>query len=528
MLSRVDQVEALLLARGVEATAIRRARSISESSRVNLLRVLNQMGELTDGAFAEILTDISGLPIVDAAALPNSAIETPLSAAFMRARQILPLRVNEDTVDLAFVNTLDDEAVAGARFALSHRMGESFIILADDWKQAFARLYDVEVSLDSISTSIEDQLLTKIFDQDRDAPVARRVAGLLGDAVARGASDIHIEARRNHVSIRFRLDGRLENVAQEPVEAAAALIARIKVLADLDLGERRRPQDGRTTIVVGGRPIDVRVSIVPAAEGESAVLRLLDRPSSLTTIEGLGFSSVHCAHLRRIMLTKDGLFLVAGPTGSGKTTTLYACLQMLGASQLKIVSVEDPIEYHFEHVTQVQANEATGVDFPTALRAFLRHDPDVILVGEIRDRETAQIAVQAALTGHLVVASVHAIDSERIIARLVDMGVDRYQLDAALRSALSQRLVRALCQACAEPAAPTSAAISAFRRAGIAAPAELMSPIGCPACGGAGYRGRLVVAELLGEGEGGMFRDGLAKVSQGQTTVEEVLLAVNG
>lgn len=528
MLARVDQVEALLVARGIEATTVKRARVISEASHVHLLRVLNQMGELTDAAFAEILADVTGFPIIEAAALPQNAIETPLSTPFMRARQILPVRADQNTVDLAFVNSLDEEAMSGARFALGQRLGQSFIILADDWKQAFTRFYDVELTLDGVSNSVEDQVLMKIFDQDRDAPIARRIAGLLGDAVARGASDIHIEARRNNVVIRFRVDGRLDVVAQEPAEAAAALIARIKVLADLDLGERRRPQDGRTTIVIGGRPIDVRVSIVPAAEGESAVLRLLDRPSSLTTVEGLGFSPAHCAHLRRIMQARDGLFLVAGPTGSGKTTTLYACLQMLNGGQLKVVSVEDPIEYHFEHVTQVQANEATGVDFPTALRSFLRHDPDVILVGEIRDRETAQIAVQAALTGHLVVASIHAIDSERIVARLIDMGVDRYQLDAALRSALSQRLVRALCQACAEPAAPTEPALAAFERAGLAAPPEVMSPVGCQACGGAGYRGRLVIAELKGDGEKGMFRDGLAKVVRGETTVSEVLLAVDG
>jgi general secretion pathway protein E len=528
MLSRVDQIETLLIARGIEATAIKRARAISDSSRVHLLRVLNQMGELPDRAFADILADLTGVPVADTDLLPASVVETPLAVPFMRSRQILPLRADQETVDLAFVNTLDQDALAGARFALGSRMGQSFIILADDWKQAFARLYDSEIRLDGIAGSVEDQVLLKIFDQDRDAPVARRIAGLLADAAARGASDIHIEARRNHVNVRFRIDGRLEVVSQEPAEAAAALIARIKVLADLDLGERRRPQDGRTTIVIGGRPIDVRVSIVPAAEGESAVLRLLDRPSSLMTVEGLGFSSAHSTRLRRIMQSKDGLFLVAGPTGSGKTTTLYACLQMLNGSQCKIVSVEDPIEYHFEHVTQVQANETAGVDFATALRSFLRHDPDVILVGEIRDRETAQIAVQSALTGHLVVASIHAIDSERIVARLIDMGVDRYQLDAALRSALSQRLIRALCQACAEPVTPTDTAIAAFQRASVTVPDELMSPVGCSSCGGSGFRGRLVLAEFKGENEGGMLRDGLAKVALGQTTIGEVLLAVDG
>lgn len=526
MLARVDEIEALLVARGVDVSAIGRARSIADANRVSLLRILNQMGELADDTLADIVSILSGFATITPDQLAPIAIECPLSKSFMRAKQLLPIRERDGVVDVAYVNALDDQATAGVRFALGSAVGESFVITAGDWKQAFNRLYETGGTLTGMSETGEDQLLVRLFDQDRDAPVARKIASLLTDAVMRGASDIHIETHRNSVDVRFRIDGRLKQVAEEPVEAAAALIARVKVLADLNLGERRRPQDGRTTIVVAGRPVDVRVSIVPAVDGESAVLRLLDRPKSLLTLEGLGFSPAHSDTLQKMMKTRDGLFLVAGPTGSGKTTTLYACLQMLAVDGLKILSIEDPIEYHFGHVTQVQTSEATGLDFPTALRSFLRHDPDVILVGEIRDPETARIAVQAALTGHLVVASIHAIDCERIVPRLIDMGVDRYQVDAALRSALAQRLVRALCQTCSEARSPTAQAADVFANAGLEVPTELAAAIGCETCGGTGYQGRIVIAEMLGS-EDDILRDGLRKVMDGKTTVAEVLLAVS-
>lgn len=444
----------------------------------------------------------------------------------MRTRQVVPVREREGLIDMAFVNPLDVDAISGVRFGLQGALGQCTVVSAAAWRRLFSELYDRPDAHAASEASVEDQVLARIFDQDRDAPIARRVASFLSEAVARRASDLHVEARRNHVDVRLRIDGRLEQLAREPIESAAALIARIKVLADLDLGERRRPQDGRTTIVVGGRQIDVRVSIVPAADGESAVLRLLDRPG-LLTLEGLGFSATHQREIERIMAARDGLFIVAGPTGSGKTTTLYACLHLLVESGLKIVSVEDPIEYHFGHVIQVQTSEAAGVDFPSALRSFLRHDPDVILVGEIRDRETAQVAVQAALTGHLVVASIHAIDAPRVVARLVDMGVDRYQLDAALRASLSQRLVRALCN-CAAPIDTDDRTCAAFVRAGLSPPEQIRAPCGCDTCGGSGFYGRLVISEVQGEPSGGMFRDGLIKLAAGRTTLSEILFAVEG
>lgn len=518
----------ILAARGLAPAVISRAQAIASSGRTHLLRALNQMGELTDDAFADIVAGISGWPVIASSEFPQVAIATELSLPFMRARQVIPLCEEAGAIDVGFVNPLDVDAVAGVRFALGPRLRDCVVVTAAAWRRAFSMLHDEAVDLASSESSVEEQVLSRIFDQDRDAPVARRVATFLSDAIARRASDIHIEARRNHVDVRMRVDGRLELYSEEPAEAASALIARVKVLADLDLGERRRPQDGRTTFVVAGRPVDVRVSIVPAAEGESAVLRLLDRPSDLMTLEGLGFSGDHRDLLRQTMTARDGLFLVAGPTGSGKTTTLYACLQLLANSGLKIVSVEDPIEYHFAHVIQVQTNEAADLDFPTALRSFLRHDPDVIFVGEIRDRETAQVAVQAALTGHLVVASIHAIDAPRVVARLIDMGVDQYQLDAALRRSMSQRLVRQLCS-CADDAPIDEQAQRVFERGGIAPPPMLKTPRGCDRCGWTGYFGRILIAEFSHKGaiQGNMFADGLSKVAAGVTTLSELLFAVD-
>lgn len=527
MLARNEQIEGLLVARGVEAAAIKRARSVSQASGVDLLRVLNQMGDLGDDTLSDLLCDLCSVPQIRLVDFPETLPQTPIAIPFMRARQIAPYRARDGRIDVALVNPLDADAMSGIRFALREQFGSAYIVTAGDWKKLFSLHFDKTSESDAPPDSIEEQVLVRLFDNDRDAPVARRVASLLSNAVERGASDIHIESRRNRVDVRYRIDGRLEHVAEEPASAGPGLIARVKVLADLDLGERRRPQDGRTTIVVAGRPIDVRVSIVPAAEGESAVLRLLNRPDSMMSLSGLGFSEAHCDAINRIIASRDGLFLVSGPTGSGKTTTLYACLQSLEASHLKIVSVEDPIEYHFEHVTQVQANEAAGVDFPTALRSFLRHDPDVIFVGEIRDRETAAIAVQAALTGHLVVATIHAIDADRIVARLIDMGVDRFQLDAALRAAMSQRLVRGLCRSCASSVPIDPAARQAFVEAGLAPPGELWEPQGCEACNQSGYRGRLVIAEMSSDDQQGMLQDGLLKAAEGLTTLAEVQLAVD-
>ncbi|MEM6626136.1 MAG: GspE/PulE family protein [Pseudomonadota bacterium] len=516
-------VDVLLETLNLSESAINSARSLSARSGFGLLRALNQMGHLSDSDICEIYQQITGFDLWSIDDFPVAPAVCDLTLPFIRAKQILPIERDDGVIDIAFTDPTDIDALNGVKFALEDRIGRRLIASPSDWKKAFSGLYEIQTSLDGLSSSSQDQILDQILDQDRDAPVARRLAGILSDAVQLGASDVHIETRRNGVDVRFRRDGELTLVAQESAEAASALIARIKVIADLDLGERRLPQDGRSTIVVEGRQIDVRVSIVPTAVGESAVLRLLDRPDNLLTLTGLGFSQRHCSELENLIRAKDGLILFAGPTGSGKTTSLYACLQLLRTSNLKIVSVEDPIEYQFEHVTQVQANETSGFTFPVALRSFLRHDPDVISVGEIRDRETAQIAVQAALTGHLVVASVHAIDADRIDARLIDMGVDRLQLEAALRTGISQRLVRRLCSECHSKSPPSLEETALFERVGLRAPRLLPRSEGCENCMNSGFSGRIVIAEIIGEDADALLRDGLEKAGVGLTTVKEII-----
>jgi type II secretory ATPase GspE/PulE/Tfp pilus assembly ATPase PilB-like protein len=326
----------------------------------------------------------------------------------------------------------------------------------------------------------------------------------------------------------------------------------VKVIANLDLGEKRLPQDGRTTFVIAGRQVDVRVATSPTVFGESAVLRILDRQAVPLDVDALGFSADVAATLRQAARSPHGMFLVTGPTGSGKTTTLYALLQTLAGSARKVLSVEDPVEYHFEHVSQTQVSPQIGLGFAAALRSFLRQDPDVILVGEIRDLETAAVAVQAAMTGHFVLASVHANDSVAVLPRLQDMGVEPYQLAAGFRGAAAQRLVRRLCPDCREPRSPTEAELELARGFGIEGPMQMHAPVGCPACHGTGFRGRIAIGEAflagepllraIAERESGagvgrlaeacglapMAYDGAVKAAAGLTTLEEVMSAVHG
>jgi general secretion pathway protein E len=310
----------------------------------------------------------------------------------------------------------------------------------------------------------------------------------------RKASDIHIEPLPDRVRVRLRIDGDLVIVREEPAQLAASIAARIKVLANMDIADRRSAQDGRTSLAAHGRPIDVRISSVPSAFGETIALRLLRREASLLDLKGLGFSAQMLTLFERVLDLRRGLFLITGPTGSGKTTTLYAMIERLRGADLKILSIEDPIEYFFPDITQVQVNEDAGLSFPTALRAFLRQDPDVILIGEIRDGETAKIAVQGALTGHLVLATLHTSDAPGAVSRLVDLGLDRYLVAATLAGAASQRLVRRLCPQCKRLRRPSAAEAEMLRESG-ALFAEIGEAPGCAACRHTGAQGRIAVAE---------------------------------
>ncbi len=312
-----------------------------------------------------------------------------------------------------------------------------------------------------------------------DAPIIRMLNALLTQAARDGASDIHIEPYERTSSVRFRVDGTLREVVQPNRALHAALISRLKVMADLDIAEKRLPQDGRISLRIGTRSVDVRVSTLPSAHGERAVLRLLEKNDSRLSLEALGLHGATLQRLKELVGQPHGIILVTGPTGSGKSTTLYAALQQLDATQLNIMTVEDPIEYELSGIGQTQVNPKIDLTFAKALRAILRQDPDVIMIGEIRDFETAQIAIQASLTGHLVLATLHTNDAASAVTRLTDMGIEPFLLSSSLLGVLAQRLVRKLCPSCRRPEG------------------AMWRPAGCTACGQTGYQGRTGIFELL-------------------------------
>ena len=475
---------------------IAHAETLKQGSSRDLLVLLNQIGVLGDEALAGAYRRVTGLTVFEGQPEPPAEPDLRLNPEFLRDSRALLLGPEGP---LAVVNPLDDRLRRGIEFALG-ALPDMVIIRSGDWARAFGRFYPAQPLLISGAEADDDAFAVEIADQERDAPVVRQVAAWLGEAADLGASDVHFDARRNALEVRYRIDGVLQAVAREPKAASASVVSRIKVIADLDLGERNRAQDGRSTIVVRGRRLDVRVSVVPTIDGESAVVRLLDRPDRLLSLEGLGFSGEIAAELEAVCNRRHGMFVVAGPTGSGKTTTLYSCLETLKDRGLKILSVEDPVEYHFDHVSQVQISEKAGRTFAGALRSFLRHDPDVILVGEIRDSETAQVAVQASLSGHLVLATLHAIDTARVRTRLTDMGVEPFKLDACLIGSMAQRLVRLLCPDCRVPVPVSTEEVRLFEAHGLAAPQVTWRGEGCPACRMEGFRGRTALGEFARNG----------------------------
>ena len=385
-----------------------------------------------------------------------------------------------------------------------------------------------------------------LLEGEDDAPIIRMINALLTQAVREGASDIHIEPFERHSSVRFRIDGVLREVIQPHRALHAAMTSRIKIMAQLDIAEKRLPQDGRITVRIAGKPIDVRVSTIPATHGERVVLRLLDKDPAKLVLDVLGMAPDTLAHIDALIHRPHGIFLVTGPTGSGKTTTLYAALSRLKSGELNIMTVEDPVEYDLPSIGQTQVNARIDLTFAKALRSILRQDPDVIMIGEIRDLETAQIAVQASLTGHLVLATLHTNDSASAVTRLVDMGVEPFLLASSLVGVLAQRLVRRLCPACRQPYAPDAAELTQFE--GATPPAMLYRAVGCAACNHSGYQGRMGIYELLevddplkhmiherasdqrirdhsvsAAGLRPLKNDGLRWVANGDTTLEEVL-----
>jgi general secretion pathway protein E len=411
--------------------------------------------------------------------------------------------------------------------------------------QAASLVDDMEQGMDLQQLAQDITEVADLLESEDDAPIIRLINALLTQALRENASDIHIEPFETRSVVRFRMDGALRDVIEPKRALHAAIVSRIKVMAQLDIAEKRLPQDGRIALRLAGRPVDVRVSTLPTGHGERVVMRLLDKQAGRLELGRLGMNSTTLTELDALIHRPHGIVLVTGPTGSGKTTTLYAALSRLDAKTLNIMTVEDPIEYDLDGIGQTQANPRIDLTFARALRAILRQDPDVIMIGEIRDLETAQIAVQASLTGHLVLATLHTNDAASSVTRLIDMGIEPFLLASSMLGVLGQRLVRRLCPLCRQPHEPNEMEIAVLGAPALDGP--LYSAVGCLNCNSTGYRGRTGIYELLTidetlrhmihdsaaeqdlrahamtHGMVNMRQDGMRWVRAGDTALEEVL-----
>jgi len=524
-----------------------RAERLSRESGEQIVAVLTRLGLIGERELVDTLSERLSLPIVGDHAFPDQPVLPDLlTKRFLIHFRLLPLSADEREVVVAMADPLDPYTHEALAFATSRTVTPR-LALASDIEAALERLHAPPPADGAHGDVINLDDVERLRDLASDAPVIRLVNGLIGRAVDVRASDIHFEPAERSLRVRFRIDGVLQDAETLPERVAAPLTSRIKIMAKLNIAERRLAQDGRIRFAVRGKEIDFRVSTMPTMHGESVVLRILDRGTLKLDFKALGFDSRKLETYLPILHSPHGILLVTGPTGSGKTTTLYTSLSALDRRELKILTIEDPIEYQLEGINQTQVKPQIGLTFASALRAFLRQDPDVIMVGEIRDLETAQIAVQAALTGHMILSTLHTNDAASAVTRLLDMGVEDYLITSTVNAVLAQRLVRTLCPHCREPYTASPELVRTYGLATAGCGSTLYRPRGCPACGGTGFHGRTTIAELLvvsdairelilahteatgiqraavNEGMSTMFVDGLQKALAGITTLEEVI-----
>ncbi|MGO8914483.1 MAG: type II secretion system ATPase GspE [Stellaceae bacterium] len=547
----------LIEAGKLEASALDRILRVQASSEERLEALLVKLGLTGERDVAEAFARELGLAVALPAEFPDMPVlDGRISKKFLKQAGVVPLAEDSGTLTVAMIDPLD----GFARRALEMASGKTVlarIALPSELEAAYARLYEAEQGaagavVDRAEAElVSDDELTEDVDRLRDlaseGPVIRLVNQLIARAVESRASDIHIEPFQNRLALRYRVDGILRDMAPPPLRYKPAIISRIKIMARLNIAERRLPQDGRIRIAVQGREFDLRVSTAPTLHGESVVMRILDRSSLVADLAGLGFLEESVAPFLAVLDQPQGILLVTGPTGSGKTTTLYTCLQRLNSPEKKLFTVEDPIEYQLEGVNQIQVKPQIGLSFAHVLRSILRQDPDIVMIGEMRDLETAQIGIQAALTGHLVLSTLHTNSAAATVTRLLDMGVEDYLVTSTITGVLAQRLVRKLCETCREPYAALPELVAQLRLADPGSEVVLHRPRGCEACRGSGYRGRIAVLEFLamsdairrlvlrhaeageihragaGQGMRSMYDDGLRKALLGVTSLEEVL-----
>ena len=529
-----------------------RARRLTDESGDSLLPLLVRLGLISERDMAGAMCEVMDLTLAEPSRFPSEPVREDLfTLRFLKDAKVLPLADEAHQLQVALANPCDDFVLAAVRMAAGKPLLPT-VGLPSEIDSAIERLYErtteTPTEPETDFGDFDEEDIEHLKDLASEAPVIRMVNQLIQKAVESRASDIHIEPFADVLKVRYRVDGILEKVDAPPVRSTAAVISRVKIMAKLNIAERRLPQDGRIPIRIQGKELDLRVSTVPTMFGESVVMRLLDKESVRFDLDALGFDGTPRARLATILERPYGILLVTGPTGSGKSTTLYTALSRLNTEERKIITVEDPVEYQLPGINQIQVKSAIGMTFAGALRAIVRQDPDIIMVGEMRDLETARIAVQSALTGHIVLSTLHTNDAASGVTRLLDMGVEDYLLTSTVNGILAQRLVRRLCPHCCQTYRALPELATRFAHmAGVSERVELYRATGCDACNGTGYRGRLVIAEVLlvsdqirravlahatateirhiavSEGMETMYQDGLRKALDGRTTIEEVL-----
>jgi general secretion pathway protein E len=534
---------------------LKRAETFRDQNGGDLITLLVRLGLVSERDVAEAESNLLELPLISTADLPEEAPDIgKLSLRYLKQKLLLPISATESEMVVVMANPRDKFALK----ALTMASGKSIrpqVGVASEIENGIEKLYGVGRSamgqiIDTLGDGSDDDLedVEHLRDLASEAPVIRLVNLIMQRAVEARASDIHIEPFENRLKVRYRIDGVLQEVEAPPASSTAAVISRVKIMARLNIAERRLPQDGRIMHRVQGKELDLRVSTIPTSHGESVVMRILDRESIVLDFDSLGFDAELKQAFVKDLEMPHGIILVTGPTGSGKTTTLYTALSQINTPERKIITVEDPVEYQLEGINQIQAQSSIGLDFAHALRAIVRQDPDVIMIGEMRDLETARIAIQSALTGHLVLSTIHTNDAAGGITRMLDMGVEDYLLTSTVNAILAQRLVRTLSQESREPVQllPEVAAEMGFGEFLQQDSYTVYRPIATEE-NPTGYFGRTSILELLQmsdsirrlvmqqatsggihdmavqEGMRTMYQDGLLKCLQGVTTVEEVL-----
>jgi general secretion pathway protein E len=538
---------AVLRATGCDAAALERAAAVAAEAGLAVPDAVVQLGLISERALADIYARVLALPIAEPARYPaDPVLPERLRPRFLRAARAVPAAITDGIITVITAAPLDEFTPAAIALATGLTVALE-IGVPVELEAALDRLYPPDDSGPAVAAEPTEDDAERLKDIASEAPVIRLVNQIVGRAVETGASDIHFEPFEDRLRIRYRYDGELVEAESQPARLTAAIISRLKILAKLDIAERRLPQDGRIRLAVRGQDVVFRVATAPCLHGENVVLRVLDRSAVAFDFAQQGLDAHVVARLKTALAAPNGILLVTGPTGSGKTTTLYTALLALNEASRKIITVEDPIEFQLAGINQIQVRPNIDLGFATLLRSIVRLDPDVIMVGEIRDLETAEIAARAALTGHLVLSTLHTNAAAAAVTRLRDMGLQDYLVAAVLRGVLAQRLVRRLCDACKQPAAPAAALL---RRFPALESGTIFHATGCPICRNTGFKGRTAIAEFLtpdvdierllfaragqaeieaaaiAAGMRTMLETGLAAAARGETTPAEIFRVI--